>query len=540
MRFQTPQALRDGTIVRRGRGLLSQQDEDIDVVDDLLRREGEGRGNGGNIPRIESSERRLDVHSVENQGQLASTIVSTYNLTSTILGAGILSIPYALAQSGIVCGLLLLGFTAVASTFSSNLILSSYLRTGRASYGDLALVLFGPKMASAVRWMIIILNTGAAAGYMLVIKSLVAPSICALWPTFCPDPVVTTACVVYLIVFPLSCLKDLSSLRVTSMLAFFFAIFLTCAIMTRSIQHGRACFNYGPKNGIMGIFRGLPVFCFCFICHINVVPVYKQLKERSPSRMRIVFRNAIFFSLVLYVLCGSFGFARFSCEGNIPDNILSFGSGKFRDNDPLIAAARFAEALTCTLALPLIQHPTRVALHSLLFPSAKEVDIDLDEDDERDIDNEHGPRLGNGDVLERVTELDDESVNAAEVPLLPPTVALSHNAAKRRTIRVCESFLIISIAFGAAMLVPNVSTVFGLLGSTGCAMVCFILPGLFYIKATQDIVKFIRSRDSDRGILQDQQQAINRMLLQRRFAFALTIFGSLVGIIGTAAVIKDL
>ncbi|GBG25160.1 DNA repair protein RAD5 [Hondaea fermentalgiana] len=475
--------------------------DEIPLLDDTDVDDDDSDHGGGTVDvdppldflRVASHEQNIDNMPRRPAADAASVLVSTYNLTSTILGAGILSIPYALAQCGLVVGLLLLSFTAVASTMSCNLILSSYLRTGRGSFGDLALALFGPWTSNAVKVLIVVLNIGAASAYILVVKSLLPPSLCEFAGSdsvFCKGPVsddIVTGIVVFGIVYPLCCLENLSSLRHTSMLAFIFAVFLTTAIAIRSVQFGEFCgISYGPKS-YSSLFQGLPVFCFSFVCHLNVLPVYGQLRKRSPDRMRNVFRNAIVFAMLLYCVAGSFGYIRFSCtpEG-VPDNILAIGF--FPTDDYLIAAARIAEAFTCTLALPLIQYPTRVAIHSWLFATPKYLN-----------ESNHQPRganaastaqvnggeRGNGAVAPTASATTSAAANAGEnasgFSRAPESQALlsqqqqqqqqqqrrQHGHGNHNTLfmRAIEAFGILLVGYTLALVVPNVSTVFGLLGS---------------------------------------------------------------------------
>ena len=109
--------------------------------------------------------------------------MSTYNLTSTILGAGILSLPFAFRESGIVYGALMLILTAILSNFSCGLILSAYVWTHKASYGDLAGKIFGKRTQILVETVVMLLNVGACAAYVLVIKELMPPALAQLAPS---------------------------------------------------------------------------------------------------------------------------------------------------------------------------------------------------------------------------------------------------------------------------------------------------------------------------------------------------------------------
>ena len=98
--------------------------------------------------------------------------------------------------------------------------------------------------------------------------------------------------------------------------------------------------------------------------------------------MKSVFRKVSVFTSLLYSTIGFFGVKRF-CEAT-PGNILAFPSGIevvnhtrfFAEKDELVCIARIAETFTCLLALPLIQHPTRLALDSWIKQTCKRRDED--------------------------------------------------------------------------------------------------------------------------------------------------------------------
>mmetsp|Transcript_7482 Transcript_7482/g.13023 ORF Transcript_7482/g.13023 Transcript_7482/m.13023 type:complete len:519 (+) Transcript_7482:250-1806(+) len=485
------------------------------------------------IRRVGSYEQELV--SVGEDG-MAGVAVSTYNLTSTILGAGILSISYALNECGVLAGVAFLGITATASTMSCNLLLSAYLRTGRGSYGDLTLYLFGHAASSWVKWIIILLNIGAASGYILVVKDLLPESLCQLFGgSFCGNDTLITGLLVAFIVFPLCTLKNISSLRHTSFLAFGFAIFLTVAISVRSLQYGEYCEVKLVPTSVLGAFKALPVFCFSFVCHLNVLPVYDQLHSRTPLMMRAVFRNAISFAYLLYCFSGTLGYLRFNC-GVVPGNILAFGY--FGAKDPLIACARIAEALMCTLALPLIQHPTRVALHSWLFNKEIETDNHIDSDSECDSDAETTARAQQNssryDQLATDDGMEDFQPDLNQLSLdLPARPVRKPALGRSGLIRVCEAFVIMSMSFALAMLVPDVSTIFGLLGATCCSLVCFILPGVFYRAATKDVLDLI---PEDISPSSPNYSDYCRIVFQRRISLVMIVLGSLLAIFGTIAI----
>ena len=453
---------------------------------------------------------------------------STYKLTSTILGAGLLSLPIAFKSSGILAGFALLALHASFAAFGCSLVLKAYQLTGKRSYDELAAHLFeGTFVTRLAQIGIMLLNVGACAAYMNVVRSLLPPSMCSLFPQslseLCKhseyEDLIVGALVVF-IVFPLCLRKDLSALRHTSLLAFLFCVFLTGSVVARTIpfigdgpRHKDACEPVLLVNtkSPMEIFRAIPLFSFAFICHLNVLPVYDELRKRSPSKMQRVFGSAIAFAAVLYGLVGTFGYMRF-CD-HTPGNILEFAEqakkaneATFPADDRLITAARIAETLTCILALPLIEHPTKLALHNFLTTTVA------------------GHMLRRKHIESRIAVWG-------------------------------EVFVILGTAYALAIAVPQVEVIFGLLGSTLCSLICFIFPGIFYLKArkvalTNGIPENASYPDLTRLLLHGNRRNDEEMRLPAQgtahlsadrpkwglieyFAAGLAAYGVVMGVVGT-------
>ena len=107
----------------------------------------------------------------------------------------------------------------------------------KASYGDLAGKIFGKRTQILVETVVMLLDVGACAAYVLVIKELMPPALAQLAPSVFEsfDSSLLTAILVFGVVLPLCCLRDISSLRFTSMLAFG-SLCLVVAVAVRSIS----------------------------------------------------------------------------------------------------------------------------------------------------------------------------------------------------------------------------------------------------------------------------------------------------------------
>jgi len=101
---------------------------------------------------------------------------------------------------------------------------------------------------------------------------------------------IIAAAIIFGVAFPLTCLPNLSALRHTAMLSFAFAVLLTVSVVVRSTQsfNGKSAEGCKPLNlfpySPTSVFRALPIFSFSFVCHLNVLPVYEELRSGTPSR----------------------------------------------------------------------------------------------------------------------------------------------------------------------------------------------------------------------------------------------------------------
>ncbi|GIQ81965.1 hypothetical protein KIPB_003019 [Kipferlia bialata] len=105
---------------------------------------------------------------VTHTTKYSSVSQSTFNMSNSILGAGILSLAYGLAESGIFLGLFLTALCVILHRVSLRTIVRMTHITGCGTYQDLVRVLVGPQMASLVPLFGIAIYFGACIAYYMV------------------------------------------------------------------------------------------------------------------------------------------------------------------------------------------------------------------------------------------------------------------------------------------------------------------------------------------------------------------------------------
>jgi amino acid permease len=290
------------------------------------------------------------------------------------------------------------------------------------------------------------------------------------------------------------------------------------------------------------VIQAMPIFCFAFICHLNVLPVYQVLKRRTPKAMRRVFETAILFCCICYIFIGILGYARF-CD-RTPGNILAYETSPgsdttrfsyFAADDYLITVARIAETLTCVLALPLIQYSTRMALHSFLVYTCRLCQSPKEAPQQKTEEGLKSPLLENDESPGKEADSED-----------------SQHKCRTVAIRCAEALGLTVVEFSIAIAIPELSFVFGRMGATLATFLCFILPASFYLLATKHVVwpACVRSccccckNDLDDAEETDTISPVDRASTEKQqckrvLAVLQVLFGVVVGVLGTYVTIKS-
>ncbi|DBA01645.1 TPA: hypothetical protein N0F65_010296 [Lagenidium giganteum] len=356
---------------------------------------------------------------------------SVFNLAGATLGAGALSLPYAVAVSGIGFAVAQLMLAAFLTVYTIRLLIRAGDLTNLKSYEDLALYCFGKKVTIFVELNILIFCFGIAVAYLVTLGDILTPlgelyfgasSLFAQrWL------LMSIACGT--IMLPLSLLKDISSLQFSSILGVFSIIFLVIAVCIRSVMY--AAESGLPKDITWTInledgpdfMLSVPIVMFAFTCQVNVFSIYTELQRPCIRRMNKVVDRATMVSVAIYLVIGVVAYLAFGpslidpkYKGNI---LLSFPL-----SDTLIAISRAAITFTVSVAFPLNIFPCRFTIDMMFFAQSR-------------------------DSLLR---------------------------------HVAVTSGLVFFALLLAIFCPSINVVFGIIGGTCSTVVCFCLPAAFILK----------------------------------------------------------
>jgi len=378
-----------------------------------------------------------------------STRGSIYNLFSSVLGAGVLGLPHAIAAWGLLPGLVMIVPFALISLYSLRLLGWSGELTGAKSYRQLAEITLGERFPASSRLVsvAIFFNTfGSLVVYLIVLGDLI-PSFVRVFleasgaDTSVPPHIVvrlllssTFVIVLMGLVFglPLSLVRDLSRLRYTSFLSVGSILFLASVLCMRlfqgladgtddNLKKAGLALQMRPRGSVASLLGGLPTFIYAFSCHFNFFSAVEALKRRTRPAVLTVQTWAIGLSLFTYVLivCAVLLVYGFNTDADFLTNLPT--------SDGAFTVAKLLYTSVLIAAYPLNCHPCRAALM------------------------EQCGSWGKTDLFRTVA-----------------TIAL------------------VSLSITLAIVCPNISVALSLVGGTATASILYIFPAVFFLAVTDN------------------------------------------------------
>jgi amino acid permease len=329
-----------------------------------------------------------------NQRQ-ATLSAAVFSLVSTIIGGGVLSLPYAFRHTGIILGIIYIILIALASNFSIYILISASRRAhffhlennnngngninsnvntrekptiGINSYEELAYTAFGSKARILTLVLMLCLIYLAAMAYLILMRDLLAPLIqfgCGVILTPLQRSIALWLAVVSIL--PLCCMRSMNSLRFTSVISVSAMMILAVVICFRSIDRNFVQHKFDSEailwvnTDISASLYAFPIISVAYLCHFNVLPLHSELQAPSRKRVRTFINWVIILCTTIYTVIGIFGylFALNLTDGNILNN--------FHSDDHLITIGRLGLLFTIIFSFPLLILPARNTSNRLLI-----------------------------------------------------------------------------------------------------------------------------------------------------------------------------
>lgn len=317
---------------------------------------------------------------------------AVFNLSTTIVGAGIMSLPATMKVLGLVPGILMIVFMAFLTEASIEMLIR-FSRAGKTvSYGGLMGDAFGRTGKMFLQICVVVNNVGVMVVYLIIIGDVLSGTSDGIHHSgvlegwfgehWWNGRLVVLLLTTLLVFSPLACFKRVDSLRYTSALSVALAVVFVVVtagitifkLLNGSISMPKLFPDIPDLSSVWNLFTAVPILVTAYICHYNVHTIDNELED--SSQIQPIVRTSLLLCSTVYIATSFFGFLLFG-DSTLHDVLANFDADLGIPFGSLLSdVVRVSYAAHLMLVFPIIFHALRLNLDSLLFPSSRSLSSD--------------------------------------------------------------------------------------------------------------------------------------------------------------------
>ncbi|XP_022956376.1 amino acid transporter AVT6C-like isoform X1 [Cucurbita moschata] len=379
----------------------------------------------------------------------ASVFGAVFNVSTSIIGAGIMSIPFTLKVLGIIPAVVLIVLVAFMTDLSVELLLR-FTHSGQSmTYAGVMKESFGPIGSVATQVCVMITNLGGLIMYLIIIGDVFSGNkggeevhlgVLQQWfgIQWWNSREFSILFTVVFLLLPLVLFQRVDSLRFSSFVSVVLAVVFVAissvlaimAIVQGTTKSTRLVPELDDQTSFFELFTAVPVLVTAFTFHFNVHPIRFEL--RNSKDMMLAVRVALLLCAIIYVAIGIFGYLLFG-DSLMSDILTNFDRTSGSSIGALLNdTVRLSYAFHLMLVYPLLNFSLRFNINELLFPN--------------------------------------------KPPLASDTTRF-----------LAITMALLAFTYLAAIAFPNIWSIFQFMGSTSTACLAFIFPGAIALRDVNGI-----------------------------------------------------
>ncbi|AET40162.1 Avt4p Ecym_5408 [Eremothecium cymbalariae DBVPG len=301
-----------------------------------------------------------------------STFKAFLLLIKSFVGTGVLFLPNAFSNGGLAFSIIMLFIFSGYSYWCYYILVRTKVSTGVSSFGDIGAMLYGPWMKYIILFSLVFAQLGFSSAYVVFTsKNLIA----FIQNVFhYPDIPMAYMLLLQLIIFiPLSFVRNVSKLSLSSLLANFLIICGLFIVVLYSAKHLIVDLSFKPEEGVIFLFNskkwtlfvGTAIFAYEGIGLI--IPVQDSMAH--PEKFPMVLGWVIITTTALFVLVGSLGYLAYGkyiqsvILLNLPQKSLS------------VNLIQFFYSMAILLSTPLQLFPAIAIIENKIFPKFTKINV---------------------------------------------------------------------------------------------------------------------------------------------------------------------
>ncbi|KAL8161058.1 hypothetical protein V2J09_012547 [Rumex salicifolius] len=315
----------------------------------------------------------------------SSVAGAVFNVSTSIIGAGIMSIPATLKVLGVAPAFAMVVVIAVLADISVEFLLRFTQSGVSRTYAGVMGESFGRLGSVLVQICVMITNWGCLIVYLIIIGNQEHMGILQEWFGYQWWNVRAYALlfIVLFVLLPLVLLRRVDSLWFSSAIAVLLAlvfVIISIVMAITALFQGRTeppklIPEFDTQASFFDMFTAIPVIVTAFTFHFNVHPIASELDK--PSDMVSATRISLVLCTSIYFSVGFFGYLLFG-DSIMTDILVNFDKSSTDSNigSLLNDAVRLSYALHLVLVFPLINFSLRANIDEFLFPKKRILAVD--------------------------------------------------------------------------------------------------------------------------------------------------------------------
>lgn len=342
-------------------------------------------------PLLPQTNDHLQENPIPQNGTVSGAV---FNISTTMVGAGIMSIPATMKVLGIIPGLLVIMLVAVITDLTVEFMLRCTSSGKAVTYAGMVGESFGSVGSLAVKICVITTNLGVLIVYLIILGDVLCGNdingdthlgILQQWfgIHWWTCRAFALLIVALFIMLPLVMLRRVDSLKYSSALSILLALVFVVicssmalhALWSGKTQSVRILPDFSQVTAL-DLFTTVPIFVTGFGFHVNVHPIRAELVK--PADMSIAVRLSLLICVAIYFAIGFFGYLLFG-ESIMPDVLINFDQNSDSSIGRLLDdVVRLSYALHLALVFPIMNYSLRANIDELLFSKKNKPPLALD------------------------------------------------------------------------------------------------------------------------------------------------------------------
>lgn len=257
------------------------------------------------------------------------------NLTNSMIGSGILGLPFAFAASGWILGVLFMSMAAFCTVMSLHFLALCSMKVKQpASFYRIAEATI-PEWAFLIDVSVASMCFGIASSYLIVIGTLMHEVVKFYGGSSAAASRLLWVTISFCIVAPLSFFKSFDALKYTSFVGLISVLYVSILAVAYAgdtdltacgddATDDQSCVgNFSLATFNIDTMKSLGVFFFAYSCQQNIFPVVNEIKNPSIGRINLVIYLSIGSAFVMYLFVAIGGYATYG-DSVDTDLLLSY------------------------------------------------------------------------------------------------------------------------------------------------------------------------------------------------------------------------